>query len=165
MLLWKKLILPFYLLQWVKSRTDLLFSFWEWETRKSKLAKCYTGKSVAHSFTILLLSVYPKGVAASTQAFTTINKSSVMEAPRVISLINFWNIYRSILTKSKKTVHEMEAHWLTGKERVPDASASKDFLEKGLIVNSAYRYHFLRQNSPHLLNNPRIWIYNFTIFS
>ena len=34
------------------------------------------GESIHHWYTILLFSAYPKIVAASTQTFTTINKSS-----------------------------------------------------------------------------------------
>ena len=53
------------------------------KTLDSKSKKCCSGKSVAHSCTILL-SAYPKNVPGSTQAFITINKSPIRLWARVL---------------------------------------------------------------------------------
>ena len=73
----------------------------------------------------------------------------------------------------EKTVHEVETHWLSGKERVSGTVVSKegdanhllrhestittDFLEKGPTINSASNCQLSRQNLPYLLNDPRIF--------
>ena len=49
----------------------------ERKTLNLKPEQCYLGESMAHRYTIFLLSAHQKIVAAPTQTFTTINKSSV----------------------------------------------------------------------------------------
>ena len=53
---------------------------------KTKLEEYYSARSVAHWCTILLLSVYPRSVVGSTQAFTAANKSPVSLVQQLISL-------------------------------------------------------------------------------
>ena len=49
----------------------------EGKTLNSKPEECYSGESVAHWWTIVLLLDYPRSVSSPRQTFTTINKSSV----------------------------------------------------------------------------------------
>ena len=77
----------------------------------------------------------------------------------------------------KKTIHQLEMRWLSGKENVPDTVVSKeghaysllkqnmegpitiDFLEKSSPVNSVSCCQIFWQSSPYLLNDPHIHIY------
>ena len=71
--------------------------------------------------------------------------------------MNWLNIDLPLQAWVEKTVHGMETHWLSSKEKVPGAAVSKeshavslleherthppDFLEKGTTVNSALYYN------------------------
>ena len=81
------------------------------------------------------------------------------------------------LTWVEKTVHWMETHRPSNKEKVwimlivfwnMKGPIIIDFLEKASIVNRVYYYHILRQNLPYLLNDLHThilgWVWSFTIF-
>ena len=52
-----------------------------------KSEEYFSGESVAHQCTIILLSAYPKIISDSTQTFNTINKLTMLE----IQLITYLN--------------------------------------------------------------------------
>ena len=73
----------------------------------------------------------------------------------------------------EKSIHEVETHWLSGKEKVLGEAVSTEdhaisiswdmkgpitieFLEKGATVKSAFSCQLLRQNYCYLLNDPGI---------
>ena len=70
-----------------------------------------------------------------------------------------------------KTVNEMETYWLSNEEKFPvqrpvekvilmiiwdtKGPLTIDFLEKKVLIKSAFYYEPLRQYSPYLLNDPQ----------